>query len=389
MLSSLPRLTRILTLFAVALTVTACGQPITIATWMEVDPSRSQIVAEMNGVESVLALEGAIFTKIRLDLSDPFNITGTIDVDQVRLGGTGNPFGQLCIRKDLANATQGSIEITVLTGEQNIEFPFAVIASSSFLEMLGLGEITAFAEPPPGSIQFPIDLDVFAPLFETGSIDGVLEMPITMEQDFMLTPEVAVPTTIQLTLVSASKPPVASPAIASFCEPRWALQGTEVDYLVNPKSSYLHQVNEVLRDPLIIDLAEVGALPGDVLRLDAKGEWLGLFQAHQTRVAAVFSTTDTVIPPVVKPTGWNFYNTFYRNTSRVPHAIEAGSNVLTPWTFAWWNKTDIWEDFEITGGVDVVVPVGANYVIVTPIDIAFQDNLSTDLRVAVDVNPAP
>ena len=49
------------------------------------------------------------------------------------------------------------------------------------------------------------------------------------------------------------------------------------------------------------------------------------------------------------------------------------------------NRTDIPQDFEITGMRQIVVPPGAEYLFVSPLDNFFSENLSADLRVYLEV----
>ena len=134
-------------LMVAALVLTACGQPLTIAAWMNADPG-AEVSVRIFRQTITGPLEGGVFTIIRLDLSNPLHITGTIEVPQVRLGSP----GLVCIRKDVGSTVQGSIEIDLLTGEQNVDFPLSVIAGGPIFP----GEFSGTASPPPGSVQFPI-----------------------------------------------------------------------------------------------------------------------------------------------------------------------------------------------------------------------------------------
>ena len=109
-----------------------------------------------------------------------------------------------------------------------------------------------------------------------------------------------------------------------------------------------------------------------------------LRDGDETRMAGVFSATDTVLPP------WN--------DVRVPDAIDAGEDYETPhyWTCILLlcfpiPATDIPEDFRIDPEVEVVVPSGAEYLIVAPVDgdLEFEDNTGLGFGVDIEVNPGP
>ncbi|MCP5069755.1 MAG: hypothetical protein GY946_24570 [bacterium] len=384
-MNHLTRNAQILGLALMATAAVGCGNPLTVTTWLELAPG-----SQMEVLGNVTPLQGGVFTRIDVDMSDLLHLTGTIQVEQVRIAGEGGLFGSLCLRKDTLNGLPGSFSFDVLTNTQIVDFPFATIASSTFLDTFGMGEIASLASP--AGLQFPTDLALFAPVFETGSMDGVVNLPVTLEQELEIVEGMAVPAVVDLVLVSSSQPPVIDgAALLDYCEPKWALQGEPLPYVINPKGTYLHHVNETNpQPPLVIDLAEIDVLPGDTLRITREGRWEGFFQGNQQRVAAVFSSTDQLNPVVPPAIAWvNFWHWLTFQSNRVPGAIEAGLNVVTPLTFAYWNRTDIPQDFEITGTVEVVVPGNAQYLFLSPIDIAYSDNITSSLRVSLSVEPAP
>jgi len=353
---------------AIALALTACGQQLTVATWMNADPGGLLTLRIFNR-EIVSPLEGGVFTIIRLDLTDPLHITGTIEVPQVRLGSP--PW--LCLRKDTSSTLNGSLAVDLLTGEQDVDFPLAVIASAPLFG----GEFASVAAPPPGSIQFPIDASLLEPILAKGSLDGELALPITIEQ-FFDAGGIPVNATVAVTLRSASRPPAVSAEAASQCLGSWALQGTELDYTMNSRGTYLHTVLDNRQPPQVIDLVALGVAPGDRLQLRRKGSYSDDVLLARNRVAGVFSSTSTLRETPIGGPFWNF------SWSRLPNAINAGSDVTTPRTFWLLNPTDIREDFEVGSSTVVTVPAGAKYLFLTPIDNHFDENFSFDLRVGVD-----
>jgi len=358
-------------LAAIALSLTACGQQLTIATWMNVDPG-GELSLRIFRQDIVGPLEGGVFTIIRLDLSNPLYITGTIEVPQVRLASP----GLVCIRKDTSSTVNGSLAINVVSGEQDVDFPLAVIANGALFP----GDIPGVGAPPPGSIQFPIDASLLEPILATGSLDGELALPIAIDQSFQVG-GISLPAKVTMTLRSASSPPVVSFDAASECGASWALQGSELDYAMNARGTYLHTVLDNRQPPQRIDLASLGVAAGDRLQLRRKGSYSDNLQLARTRIAGVFSGTSSLLQNPIGGPFWNF------SWSRLPNAINAGSDVTTPRTLWLLNPTDIREDFEIGNATVVTVPPGARYLFLTPIDNHFDENFSFDLRVGVDRAP--
>ncbi|MGH0031346.1 MAG: hypothetical protein ACQGVC_16230 [Myxococcota bacterium] len=380
---------RRLAVVALASAAVGCGNPLTIATWLELQPG-SVVEAADTSVE----LEGGVFARIEIDLSDLLRPTGTIHVEQVRIAGNGGFFGRTCVFRDADNATPGSFQMDLLQGTQDVEFPLATVTTSGALEFIfGIAEIRSLTYAQ--GVEFPLDDLDLAPVLDAGRIDGLLTLPVVMDTDFELMPDAAVPAVLDLLLTSSSGPPVFSdPLLELYCQfrasgegPDWARLGRVNTYWVNPKGAYLHHVNEdKVQEPLVIDLADVYASPGDTLRITGAGHWDGLFQADLRRLAAVFSETDElhpVDPPAILANDfWGWVN--FR-PHRVPGAIDAGLDTNTPLTFGHLNWTDIPEDFDVSGTVDVVVPPGARYLFVAPVDNVYSDNVSAALRVDVAV----
>jgi hypothetical protein len=135
----------------------------------------------------------------------------------------------------------------------------------------------------------------------------------------------------------------------------------------------------------VISLAEVGASPGDTLRLATVGTYsilTLLMDGADTKLGGVFSSTDEVLDPSV--------------LDRIPGAIDVAPNIHT-WisiVCVWgicadWGGDDIPEDFRIDPTRDIVVPGGAQYLVVAPIDgfRNWQDNTGMGFGVSVEVNP--
>ena len=154
-----------------------------------------------------------------------------------------------------------------------------------------------------------------------------------------------------------------------------SLQDSEQDFAVNAKGTYLRTVWDLPASPTVIALVDIGAEPGETLRLRRKGSFKRAYRRTGDRLAAVFSSTEELAK---NPKFWN-------SPERVLGAIDAGQDVSTPKTFFWRQPTDIPQDFEITDSVEVLVPAGARFLFVTPIDDYFGDNSSDELAVGLTV----
>jgi hypothetical protein len=241
-------------------------------------------------------------------------------------------------------------------------------------------------------VETPVDFDLgeglglstFMDALNTGSVDGLFASQTTVETE---TEAVGLPITVTLNLSvnNDALPPVIDEDLLDFCGQFFDEQGTAMYHGINSKSSYLLAEGDDPVDPLVISLADLGAVPGDTLRLTAVGTYADstlLRDGDETRVAGVFSATDTVLP-----------ESFHE---RIPDAIDAGEDYETPhyWTciliLCWPTPaTDIPEDFRIDPEVDVVVPDGAEYLIVAPIDrhLDYEDNSGLGFGVDIEVNP--
>jgi hypothetical protein len=213
-----------------------------------------------------------------------------------------------------------------------------------------------------------------------GSLDGQLALPIQVDQSFAVG-NINIPAKVKMTLRSASRPPVVSVDAANECGASWALQGSELDYGMNARGTYLHTVLDNRQPPQRVDLVSLGVVPGDRLQLRRKGSYSDDLQGARRRVAGVFSSTAALRSDPIGGPWWSF------NWSRLPNAINAGTDVTTPRSAWLLNPTDIREDFEIGDATAVTVPAGAKFLFLTPIDDHFDENFSFDLRIGVDRAP--
>jgi hypothetical protein len=190
--------------------------------------------------------------------------------------------------------------------------------------------------------------------------------------------------TLNLAITNDAIQPVFDADLLSFCGARFDEQGNPAFYGLNSKSTYLRaQIGDHPAQPLKIALADLGAGPGDVLKLGTVGTYSDatiLKDGNDTRLSAVFSSTNVVS---------SNENTRYR----VPGAINAGSDVVTktywPCLFCFPQQSDISQDFRIDPTVNVTVPAGANFLIVAPLAPSqkWDDDSGFSFGVSVEVNP--
>jgi hypothetical protein len=152
---------------------------------------------------------------------------------------------------------------------------------------------------------------------------------------------------------------------------------------LDPRGTYL-RTNE---DPSaagcsMVDLLSCGIEPGDTLRIDCGGA----FEYHCTPeypqghpddpdglgTLCVFSSSNILLSS--------------DNAARVPGAIDAGDDWVTPPTLRGNTPTDIPEDFAVIDSVFVVVPPGAQYLFVGANDEFYGDNCDPNGDYAATVN---
>ncbi len=142
---------------------------------------------------------------------------------------------------------------------------------------------------------------------------------------------------------------------------------TDVTTNINPKGTYLRTSGDPdAQQPTKINLAAAGIAPGDRIIVTRLGqyEFNGLPGNLLNAAVGVFSSSDVVLADTSL-------------LDRVPGAIDAGTDFVTATTFNGNLATDIPQDFFI-GGNDIVVPAGAQWLIVCPNDVFYGDNTDSD-----------
>lgn len=381
-----------LAFFAVA--SSGCGQ-LTIRTWVKIieGEENSSGYIQLNfppplpprPPDPIVGLQGGMLTAVQLDTRDLLaGMEGTLVLEDVRIAGMSPTLvGQLCTWNDPEGDSSGTFTMDLLGGTSTTELFLDAKAQTFVSASLGL---------PPTDIETPVDLDLggalditaFLGALNTGTVEGMFATQTSLTNSVEIL-GVDADFTMDLSLNNGPTPPVFSADLLSFCQGYFDEQGTALFYGLNSKSSYLLARFDKPADPLVVSLADMGAAPGDTLRMTAVGTFADstlLKDGSNTRVTGVFSATDTVLSR--------------SSSDRIPDAIDAGANYTTPhyWTCIGliclpFPSTDIPEDFRIDPQVDVVVPAGAQYLIMAPVDggLKYDDNSGLGFGVDIEVNP--
>ncbi|MHC4416817.1 MAG: hypothetical protein ACYS0G_16225, partial [Planctomycetota bacterium] len=146
---------------------------------------------------------------------------------------------------------------------------------------------------------------------------------------------------------------------------------------IDPRATYLHTASDDPNDPGGWPIWQFGFQPGDLMRLERLGDFdNGPGGDIYTNLFAVFSASTVILPP--------------SEPHRVPDAIDAGPNAVTPCTHVGCEPTDIPEDFPVSNAewseIVVEVPPGAMYLYFTVPDSLFWDNTDPDGDFAVRIS---
>ena len=149
-------------------------------------------------------------------------------------------------------------------------------------------------------------------------------------------------------------------------------------FQANPRGGFwIRDSRDAQAQPaLIIDLASLGFVPGDMVRLERLGDFRFADNQPETAVfnAAVFSSTNVLLGPTVR--------------NRVPGAISSGLAETVTMPTIDGLATDIPEDFAV-GNTVVRIPVGARYLFFGVPDPFLGDNVDSDGNFAIRVTPSP
>lgn len=361
--------------------LTGCSGQLTLPAWLNIDPSQSTLQLQANGVDlGTSQLQGGIYAKINMDLSKVLTgvVTGTIQVPRIEIA-TQNPLlGPICVAANYSSPNYpngppaGNFSLNVFTGASSVDFPL-LTSATAFGQTVGSDQPIDIT-----NVSFPLDISLVNGLLSSGEVDGLIQLPLSVQQPFQLG-AISATATIAGVVTSSSVPPDASQLITT-CQssPAFLQQSAPVVVVVNSKRTYLRTFWDNAKDARVVSLAQLGAKPGDTLRLSTAGSFTSTTgKPGSGRIVAAFSSSNTLL---ANPG-------FFGSVSRLPGALDAGVDITTPRTYYFRLPTDISQDFEVQSNTEVVVPAGAAYILFTPYDSHFDDNFSTDLRVQIEVNP--
>lgn len=381
---------------AFALASVGCGQ-LSIRTWITVVEEESEANVGFVGSDTVFpfsSIQGGFQIDIVLDTSTLDPITGDITINQVRLVGQGpGVVGKFCSWRSNAGPSGGTFSYDLFTGEANTEVQLTAFAQSEILEVVNTFPIL-LEQSLPLDLGGALDPAAFLGAISSGTTEGLFATSAVIQDQISLIPGFpAAIFTIDLALTNGPKPPLLSEQTMTYCGRwLWRNQGNLFFHGINPKSSFhLLNAGDEAVDPIVVRLSELDLEPGDPIGLKVIGTYAKGFSTvdgSETGVLGVFSSDGAVL-------GGNVQH-------RVPGAIDAGEDYVTPlsthveclfFPICWFVPTDIDEDFRIDSFVDgeaqelqLVVPPGAEYLILAPTDTNFEDN--TGLGFGVQIRTA-
>jgi hypothetical protein len=364
---------------------TGCGD-LTIRTWVKVVTAESSGSIEVFGSSLPLErVQGGLYGNVRVSTRDLLNaLEGTITLEDVRIA-TNNPdlAGRVCVWGDPANASTGDVSIDILNATGSAALTANLKATTEISEVLGLPPL-ALSQDLVFELGGGLGIDQFLAAALDGSPDGLF----ATDAEFVGEAEIAgTPATFVLSIhvTNEGTPPLFDADFLEFCGEFFDEQGRDLFWNVNSKGSFLqHAELDNPQTPLKISLADIGAAPGDTLRLQRVGTFspsTELRDGDLTGLIGVFSRNTNL-------SGGS-------NQRRVTGAVDAGRDVRTGAVLRCFlllclpSSTDISQDFRIDPQVDVTVPANATHLFVMPLPRAlfFTDNSGFGFGVNVTVNP--
>lgn len=367
---------------ATSLLSTACGK-LTIRSWINVitDQSTGSLLLDVIGPSPIplSRVQGGFLGAIALDTRTlPGPVDGTVSVDAVRILAAAPIVGSVCIWGNPAAPSSGTAHLDILGSTGSATLTLNLKASARIADLLGIPpvEISQAATFPLNGVGLSQLLNAAT----TGSGDGLFNSSASFVGETVL---LGAPASFNLDIAVTNEgtPPLFDADLLAVCGNHFNDQGRQVFYSVNSKASYLlASGSDEPAPPAIIALADIGAHPGDHLKIDRVGTYndkTELRDGSATKLGALFSSTD-----VVKKDN---------QRNRIPGAIDAGTDFTTPphWLLLLPIATDISQDFAVTSSPTVTIPAGANYLILgtIPDSMKWGDNSGFGLGVAVTVNP--
>jgi hypothetical protein len=364
---------------------TGCGD-LTIRTWVKVIQAESSGNVVLADTEFPLErVQGGFYGNVRVSTRDLLNaLEGTITLEDVRIA-TANPTlaGIVCVWGNPAVPSTGDVSIDILSAEGSASIVANLKAQTRLSRQINLPPIELSQ-----ALDFELGGGIGIPEFLDAALDGSPDGLFATQADFVGDAEIlGTPAQFQLNLsvTNEGTPPLFDADLLAFCAQYFNEQGRDLFWSVNSKGSFLqHDDLDNPQAPLVISLADVGAVPGNTLRLQRVGTFSAtteLRDGNLTGLTGIFSRNATV-------NGGS-------NKNRIPGAIDAGPDIRTgsikrcflllclPFS------SDIPQDFKIDPTVDVVVPANATHLILMPLprNLFFKDNSGFGFGVNVTVNP--
>jgi hypothetical protein len=373
-------------LIAVSFLCTACGG-LTIRTWIKVVEAESSGSVVLNGNTRPLdRVQGGFLATARLDTRNLLApLPGTIRLDDVRIAAS-EPVSirEVCTWGDPSKVSSGTLVVDILGGPSSANITINLLATTGLSEDLELPPL-ALSQEAEFALGGGLTLDALLAAQLSGSADGLFATEASFVGDAQIGP-LPVQFRLDLAISNEGTPPTFSEDLLAFCAPYFEQQGRDLFWSINSKSTYLLTADlDESKAPLVVDLADVGALPGDTLRLFRVGRFgktTTLKDGDETALIGVFSSNGTVLG--------------MREEVRVPGAIDAGTDVTTGPVIhceliiiCLPTSTNIPQDFRIDPSVDVVVPAGATHLIAAPLPagLLYRDNSGFGFGVTVEVLP--
>ena len=291
--------------------------------------------------------------------------------------------GDVCTWANPTQPSGGTVVLDLQGGPSTVDIDLALRAQTTLTQLIGL-PTADLVVPANIDLGDGFNLETLLAAQASGSADGLFTTRASFEGEIPISPPALWATfELDLALTNGSEPPTFTDL--AFCGPLFDEQGTDLFYGLNSKSTYLRaESGDSPAAPLAISLAEIGAVPGDTLRLASVGTYNDrneLRDGSDRKLSAVFSSSDAV-----RGAG---------ERNRIPGAINAGSDVSTRTyldcflIFCTLRPSDITQDFRIDPSVDVVIPAGAQYLFVAPLAPSqkWGDNSGFGFGVNVEVNP--
>jgi hypothetical protein len=373
-------------LLATSLLSTACGQ-LTIRTWVKVVEEASGGSVVVSGAEFPLErVQGGFLAVAKLDTRNLLApLPGTIRLDDVRIAAfEAQVLREVCTWGNPGAPSTGTLVVDILGGPSSANLTLNLLATTRLSTNIGFPPV-ALSQPAVFALGSGLTLDRLLAAQTSGSADGLFTTDAAFVGDTMVG-TIPVQFNLEVHVTNEGTPPAFSTDLLAFCGPHFDTQGRELFWSVNSKSSYLLTDNlDQTKPPLVIELADIGAAPGDVLRLVRVGSFAPtstLKDGNLTRLAGVFSSSATVLG--------------MHERARVPGALDAGTDVATGTVIhceiiilCLPTSTDIAQDFLIDPRVDVAVPPGATHLIAGPLSpgLLYRDNSGFGFGLTVEVLP--